>query len=156
MAMYAMATSKAIGTGRNAPTRATRTMPPSVTCAMRAGGGRSSMTRAPRTAASIINGKATRKTYQKLLRKDRAVETNAWRQVSKTSIPMEQARAEAEPGWREATAGAKTKMRKRTVASLSSATEAGKSAKVMERTTTLSAGEAKLAASTDSVLMPEA
>src|SRR6266404_3317923 len=47
-------------------------------------------------------------------------------------------------------------MRKRTVASLSKATGAGKSAKVMARTTTLSAGEANMAARTDSVLIPEA
>src|SRR6266853_4329055 len=151
-----MATSKAMGTGRNAPTRATRRMPPMVACAMSAWGGRSSMTSAPRMAARIINGKATRKTYQKLLAKERPVETSACDQFSETGISMGQATAGAETPWREATAGAKTKMRKRTVASLSKATGAGKSAKVMARTTTLSAGEANMAARTDSVLIPEA
>ena len=47
-------------------------------------------------------------------------------------------------------------MRKNTVASLRTATDAGKSAKVIARTTTFSAGEANMVASTDSVLMPEA
>src|SRR5271169_4392082 len=151
-----MATSKAMGTGRNDATRATRIMPPMVTGAMRTWAGRSSMTRAPRMAARIIKGKATRKTYQKLLAKERTVETSACDQVSETGISMGQATAGAEAPWREATAGAKTKMRKRTVASLSRAMEAGKSAKVMATTTTLRAGEANMAASTDSVLMPEA
>src|SRR5258708_40001913 len=58
--------------------------------------------------------------------------------------------------WREATAGAKTKIRKRTVASLMSAMETGKSAKVMARTTTFSAGEENMVARTDSALMLEA
>src|ERR1700676_4167634 len=72
-----MAMSKAMGTGRKAQTRATKRMPPMVACAMRACAGRSSMTRAPRTGARSINGKATRKRNQNLLRKDRAVERGA-------------------------------------------------------------------------------
>src|ERR1700675_1492441 len=100
------------------------------------------MTSAPRTAARIINGKATRKTYQKLFAKERAVEASACVQPSETGISMGQATAGAEAPRREATAGANTKIRNRTVASLSSAIGAGKSAKVMATTTTLSAGEA--------------
>src|SRR5580704_8676804 len=150
-----MATSKAMGTGRNAPTRATRTMPPMVVWAMRACAGRSSTTSAPRIAARIISGKATRKTYQKLLKKERMVETSACAQVSETGISMGHTKA-AEFSWRDATAGAKTMIRKRTVASLRRAIGAGKSANVMARTTTLSAGEANIAASTDSVLIHEA
>src|SRR5258705_12026374 len=64
-----MATSKAMGTGRNAANRATRRMPPMVTWATSAWGGKSSTPNAPRMAARIISGRATRATYQKLLRK---------------------------------------------------------------------------------------
>src|ERR1700686_3420611 len=151
-----MAMSKAMGTGRKAPTRATKRMPPMVACAMRACAGRSSMTRAPRTAARSINGKATRKTYQKLLRKERVVETRACDHVSESGISIGQTMGGGDLLWREATASAKTKIRKRTVASLRSAMGTGKSAKVIARTTTLSAGEANMAARTDSVLIPEA
>src|ERR1700722_9678258 len=151
-----MATSKAMGTGRKAPTKATKRMPPMVAWATRVSAGSSSMTRAPRVAARIISGKATRKTYQKLFRKERMVETRACCQVSEVGTSMGQAMAVADLLWREATAGAKTKISKRTVASLSTAIWTGKSAKVMARTTTLSAGEANMAARTDSVLIPEA
>src|SRR5208282_2979057 len=145
MAMKAMATSKAMGTGRKAPTNATTRMPPTVAWAIRAWAGRSSMTRAPSSAARSIRGKATRKTYQKLLRKERVGETRACVQVSETGISMGQTKA-AEFAWRDATAGAKTKISRRTVASLSSAIGTGKRANVMARTTTLSAGEANIAA----------
>ncbi len=47
-------------------------------------------------------------------------------------------------------------MSNNTVKSFSSATDIGKSTKVIARTTTLSAGEANIAARTDSVLIPEA
>src|ERR1700676_869162 len=151
-----MATSKAIGTGREARTRATKRMPPMVAWAMRPCTGRSSMTSAPRTAARSISGKATRKTYQKLFMKERVVETKACDHVSESGISIGQTMAGAGLLCREATAGAKTKIRKRTVASLSRAIEMGKSAKVMARTTTLRAGEANMAARTDSVLIPEA
>src|SRR6516225_6340329 len=57
---------------------------------------------------------------------------------------------------RDEIAGAKTKIKKNTVASFKSATEIGNSAKVIARTTTLSAGEANMVARTDSVLIPEA
>src|SRR5580692_3725987 len=150
-----MATSNAIGTGRNAPTRATRTIPPMVASAMSASAGRSSITNAPRTAAKIMSGKATRKTYQKLLRYERVVETRAWPQVWETGISIGQTYGAMAPR-REAVAGAKTKIRKRTVASFRRAMGTGKSANVMARTTTLSAGEANITARTDSVLMPEA
>src|SRR5580700_2075334 len=151
-----MATSKAMGTGRKAPTRATKRMPPMVAWAMSACTGRSSMTRAPRMAARIISGKATRKTYQKLFRKERMVETSASDHVSESRTSIGHMTEGADLLRREATTGAKTKTRKRTVASLSRAIEMGKSAKVMARTTTLSPGAANMAARTDSVLMPEA
>src|SRR5216684_3165540 len=151
-----MATSKAIGTGRNAAMRATRMMPPTVTWAMSACGGRSSITNAPRMAARIISGKATRATYQKLLAKERTTPAAACVQVSAEGISMGHAMTVSSCFWREATAGAKTKIRKRTVASLMSATEMGKRAKVMARTTTLRAGDANMVARTDSALMPEA
>src|SRR5580698_1847955 len=151
-----MATSKAMGTGRKAPTRATRRIPPMVAWEMRACAGRSSITSAPRIAARIISGKATRKTYQKLLKKERMTEMSACTQVSETGISIGQTTEATEVTRREATAGAKTKIRKRTVASLRSAIGTGKRAKVMARTTTLSAGEANMAARTDSVLIPEA
>src|SRR5215469_17569401 len=69
---------------------------------------------------------------------------------------MGQANLEADACRREATAGAKTKMRKSTEVSLSRATTTGKSVKVIARTMTLRAGEANMAARTDSVLRPEA
>ena len=66
-----------------------------------------------------------------------------------------QAMAPAAVCWREDTRGANTKIRKNTVASLTSAAETGNSAKVMaSTTTTFSAGEANIVASTDSVLTP--
>src|SRR5258708_24841040 len=108
-----MATSKAMGTGRNAATRATRRMPPIVACAISAWGGRSSMTSAPRMAARIINGKATRKTYQKLFAKERAVETSACVQVSEAGISMGQATAGGGGRLREDSGGGKTKKRER-------------------------------------------
>src|SRR5260221_5686879 len=151
-----MATSKAIGTGRNAATRATRKMPPRVTGAMSACGGRSSTTSAPRMAARIISGSATRATYQKLLRKERATPVAACGQVAAEGISMGQVTAVSADFCREAIAGAKTRIRKRTVASLISAMETGKSVKVIARTTTLSAGEENMVARTDSALMPEA
>src|SRR5258708_38833856 len=94
-----MATSKAMGTGRNAATRATRRMPPIVACAISAWGGRSSMTSAPRMAARIINGKATRETYQKLLAKEREVETSACVQGSETGVSMGQTTAGGRGPW---------------------------------------------------------
>src|SRR6267143_4782219 len=150
-----MATSKAMGTGRNAETRATRRMPPMVTWARSAWGGKSATTNAPRMAARIMSGRATRATYQKLLAKERATPAAACGQVSAEGISMGHGMAVSSSFWREATVGAKTKIRKRTVASLMSAMETGKSAKVMARTTTFSAGEENMVARTDSALMPE-
>src|SRR5882672_6541330 len=151
-----MATSKAMGTGKNAATSATSRIPPIVTWAMSACGGKSSTTNAPRMAARIINGKATRATYQKLLAKERMTPAAACGHVSAEGIWMGLVIASGSGFWREATAGAKTRIRKRTVANLMSATEMGNSAKVMARTTTLSAGEANMVARTDSVLTPDA
>src|SRR5882724_3394648 len=66
IAMYAIATSNAIGTGKNAPTSATNTIPPMLACVMMACGGSHSITSAPSTAPRIISGNATRNTYHKL------------------------------------------------------------------------------------------
>src|SRR5580700_10655365 len=110
-----MATSKAMGTGRKAPTRATKRMPPMVAWAKSACAGRSSMTRAPRTAERIISGKATRKMYQKLFRKERMLETSACDHVSESGTSIGQRMEGADLLRREATAGAKTNTRKRTV-----------------------------------------
>src|SRR5436190_2366826 len=151
-----MATSNAIGTGRNAETSATSKIPPTVTCATSAFAGSNSTTTAPSTAASIISGNATRNTYQKLLAYDRAVLSKASRQVSETAKPIGHDASAGCDCSRDAASGTKTRIRNRTVASLSNATEAGNSAKVIARTTTFSAGEANIAASTDSVLMPDA
>src|SRR5258706_14331769 len=118
-----MATSKAMGTGRNAATRATRRMPPMVTWATSAWGGKSSTTNAPRMAARIISGRATRGTYQKLLAKERAAPTTACGQVSAEGISMGHGMAVSCGFWREGTAGATTKTRERTAASLRSGTE---------------------------------
>ena len=57
---------------------------------------------------------------------------------------------------RAAIKGAKPKIKITTVASFTSATESGKRAKVMASTTIFNVGELNIAASTDSVLMPEA
>src|SRR5882757_2899246 len=143
-----MATSKAMGTGRNAATRATRRIPPSVTGAMSACGGRSSTTSAPRTEARIMSGSATRATYQKLLRNERATPVAACGQVSAEGISMGQVTAASADFCREAMGGAKATNRKSRVASWMSATEKGKSVKVIARTTTLSAGEENRAART--------
>src|SRR5258707_5632902 len=149
-----MATSKAMGTGRNAATRATRRMPPMVTWATSAWGGKSSTTNAPRMAARIISGRATRATYQKPLAKERATPAAACGQVSAEGISMGHGMAVSCSFWREATAGAKTKIRKRKVASFMSAMEKGKRAKVMARTRTFSGGEEKMGARADLGLMP--
>src|SRR5580693_3624116 len=69
---------------------------------------------------------------------------------------MEQAIAASLGCWREATRGAKTRISKSAVASFNKATEAGNSAKLIARTTALSAGEANMVANTDSVLIPDA
>src|SRR5882672_2249517 len=151
-----MATSKAMGTGRNAATRATRRIPPSVTGAMRACGGRSSTTIAPRMAARSISGSATRATYQKLLKKECATPVAACGQVSTEEISMGQVTTGGSDFCRAATAGTKTRIKKSTVASLMSATEIGKRVKVIARTKTLSAGEENMVARTDSALTPEA
>src|SRR5260370_29239151 len=95
-----MGASKAMGTGGNGGPRGTRRTPPTVAWGVSAWGGRSSMTSAPRMAARIINGKATRKTYQKLLAKERPVETSACDQFSETGISMGQATAGREAAWR--------------------------------------------------------
>src|SRR5579859_378495 len=124
-----MATSKAMGTGKNAATRATRRMPGTVTWAKSACGGRTSTTSAPRTAARIISGSATRATYQKLLTKERATPPAACGQVSAEEISMGQVTAGGSDFCRAATAGTKTSIKKRTVASLMSATEIGKRVK---------------------------
>src|SRR5258707_13409668 len=132
-----------MGTGRNAATRATRRMPPMVTWATSACGGRSSTTNAPRMAARIIRGKATRATYQKLLAKERATPAAACGQVSAEGISMGHGMAVSCSFWREATAGGKTKMRKKTVARLVSAVATGKSTEGMGMATTLRVGEVK-------------
>src|SRR5260221_11554008 len=155
MAMYAMATSKAMGTGKNAATRATRKMPLRVTGAMSACGGRSSTTSAPRTAPRPISGSATRATYQKLFRNERETPMAACGQVCAEWISMGQVTAASADFCREAIAGAKTRIRKRTVASLMSAMETGKTVEVIARRTTVSAGEEKMVARADSALMPE-
>src|SRR5258706_15706886 len=108
-----MATSKAVGRGRNAGTRATRRMPPMVTWATSAWGGKSSTTNAPRMAARIISGRATRAAYQKLLAKERATPAAACGQVSAEGISMGHGMAVSCSFWREATAGGKKKNRKK-------------------------------------------
>src|SRR4029077_5201714 len=88
IAMYAIATSNAIGTGRNAPTSATSTIPPMLACAMMACGGSHSITRAPSTAPRIISGNATRNTYQKLFAYDRVTFARARLQLSATGMSI--------------------------------------------------------------------
>src|SRR5229473_3460795 len=145
-----MATSNAIGTGKNAPTSATSTIPPMLACEMMACGGNNSITSAPRS----INGNATRKTYQKLFPYDRTTPTIACHQLSATGISIGQLTVFSSS--REAAAGANTKIKNSTVASFNNATFAGNNAKVIASTTTFKAGEANIAASTDSLLMPAA
>src|SRR5260370_38209756 len=111
-----MATSKAMGTGRNAATRATRRMPPMVTWATSAWGGKSSTTNAPRMAARIISGRATRATYQKLLAKERATPATACGQVSAEGISIGHGMAGSCGFWGEATWGGKKGKREREVA----------------------------------------
>src|SRR5258707_11305781 len=148
-----MATSKVMGTGRNAATRATRRMPPMVTWATSACGGKSSTTNAPRMAARIISGRATRATYQKLLAKERATPAAACVQVSAEGISMGHGMAVSCSFWREATAGGKTKMRKRTAACLVGGMETGKRAKVIGRTTAFRGGGGITGARTDLTLV---
>src|SRR3974390_2648440 len=143
-----MATSKALGTGRNAATMATSRIPATVTFARSAWGGRSSTTNAPRSAARSMSGRAARATYQKLFAKDLATPVTACGQGSETGNSIGQGRCGSEIFSREMAEGTNTKIRKRTVPSLRRATETGNKAKVMARTTTLRAGEANMVART--------
>src|SRR5215475_3459254 len=151
-----MATSNAMGTGKNAATKATAMIPAMVTGVNRACCGSNSTTSAPRTAASNINGSAIRKTYQKLFAYERPMPRNACDHVSVTGTSIGQAIDSGSGCARRATAGAKTKISKKTVASFRSATDIGNSANVIANTTTLRAGEANIAPSTDSLLIPDA
>src|SRR5215470_15188631 len=76
-------------------------------------------------------------------------------QVSEADISIGQSMGRDLSCLRE-TSGTKTKIRKSTVKTFSNATEVGKRTKVIARTTTLIAGDTNIAASTDSVLIPEA
>src|SRR5712671_3016166 len=154
IAMYAIATSNAIGTGKNAPTSATSTIPPMLACAIIVCGGNNSITSAPSTAPRIINGNATRKTYQKLFPYDRATLTIACHQLSATGMSIGHTYDFSSS--REAAAGANTKIKNSTVANFNTATFAGNNANVIASTTTFKAGEANIAASTDSLLIPAA
>src|SRR6266436_3450244 len=88
IAMYAIATSNAIGTGKNAPTSATITIPPTLACVMTACGGSHSITSAPSTAPIIISGNATRNTYHKLFPYDPTTFIIACRQLSSIGISI--------------------------------------------------------------------
>src|SRR4029077_14658884 len=129
IAMYAMATSNAIGTGKNAPSSASSTIPPMLACAMIACGGNSSITNAPSTAPKIISGNATRKTYQKLFAYDRTTLTTACHQLS--AIGMSIGHTYDLSSSPEAAAGANTKIKNSTVVSFNKATFAGNKAKVI-------------------------
>src|SRR5258708_24482773 len=113
-----MAKAKDMGRGRNAGTRATRRMPPMVTWATSAWGGRSSTTNAPRMAARIMSGRATRATCQKLLAKERATPAAACGQVSAERISTGHGMAVSCGFWREATVGAKKEKLERNGASV--------------------------------------
>src|SRR5579872_6553349 len=86
--MYAIATSKAIGTGRKLETIATAIIPNTLTGTKSAFAGRISMTNAPRKAARSMRGKATRATYQKFLRYELSVAMRACPQVSEAGISI--------------------------------------------------------------------
>src|SRR6267142_489840 len=154
--MYAIATSNAIGTGKNALTNATKIIPPTVTCATSACCGNSSIASATSIAAKIISGNATRNTYQKLFAYDFKTPTIACPQVSEAGISIGQTYPSAASFFREAIIGANTKIKNATVAIFKTATGSGNSANVIASTTTFSAGEANIAPSTDSVLIPDA
>src|SRR5713101_7337130 len=147
-----MATSNAIGTGKNAPTSATSTIPPMLACEMMACGGNNSITSAPSSAPKIINGNATRKTYQKLFPYDRTTPTIACHQLSATGISIGQLYVFSSS--REAAAGANTKIKNSTVASSNNSASTGNNTKVTASTTTYKTDEAKNADSTDSLIMP--
>src|SRR5882672_261142 len=151
-----MATSNAIGTGKNAEINATTTIPMTLTGRTSTCCGRSSTTTAPRTAARIISGKATRNTLQKLFAYERAVSTRACPQVSDPGTSIAKLTIGSGPASPRDIAGTNTKIRNRTVASFNSASDNGKSVKVMASTTRLRAGDANIAASTDSLLIPDA
>src|SRR5258708_21997425 len=125
-----------------------------LTCAIIACGGNNSITSAPSAAPKIINGKATRKTYQKLFPYDRATLTIACHQLS--AIGMSIGHTYDFSSSREAAAGANTKIKNSTVANFNTATLAGNNANVIASTTTFKAGEANIAARTDSLLIPAA
>jgi hypothetical protein len=113
------------------------------------------MTNAPSNAASSINGAPILNTYQKLFTNDAAVERKACPHVSDGEIEMGQ---DGATGWvcLAPIIGATAKIKSATVAIFRATTGRGKSAKAIASTMTFKLGELNIAASTDSVLMPEA
>src|ERR1700751_110042 len=127
-----MATSNAIGTGRNPDTSAIATIPITVTLLPeRACWGRSSTARAPSMAARIIRGNATRNTVQKLLTYDPAALARACPQVTLEGISTAKLNGGSDSPWRAEMNGTKTRIRNRTVASFRSAIGHGNNGKVI-------------------------
>jgi hypothetical protein len=155
IAMYAIATSNAIGPGRNALTSATRRIPPIVTGAKRSCAGRTSITNAPSSAARI-SGKATRKTYQKPLTKERAVLLSACAQVSVAGNSMGQATGAVEVCSREDPQRREQEDQEEYAGQFD---EGDGNRKLRERHgqhDDVQRGQANIVASTDSLLTPEA
>src|SRR3982750_3797467 len=156
--MYAIATSDAIGTGRKAEITATTTIPITLTGRTRDCCGISSITTAPSAAARIINGKATRNTVQKLFTYERTVSAIASPHVSlgATLIARLSSAIGCRPESRPDIAGTNRKIRNSTLASFKIASDSGNNVNVIASTTRFRAGEANIAASTDSLLIPDA
>src|SRR5258706_1229506 len=133
IAIYAIAASNAIGTGKNAPASATSTIPKMLACPTIACGGSISITSAPSTAPRIISGNAARNTYQKLFAYERATLTSACHQLSATGMSIGHTYIFSSS--RDASAGANTKIKNSTVASFNTATFPGNNANVITSTT---------------------
>src|ERR1700682_2526815 len=145
-----------MGTGKNVLTNATSTIPPSVTGACSAVWGIVSTASAPSTAASNINGTPTRATCQKLFAYDVAVVPSACAHVSERGTSIAHSPAVIGPAFHRATSGANTKIISNIVASFNPTTGSGNNANAIASTTTFSVGELNIAASVDSVLIPDA
>src|SRR5450755_1057276 len=117
--------------------------------------GISSTAKAPSTAARIISGNARRKMIQKLLAYERTTAIRASPHVSAMGTSITQLTIGPGTASRGDMAGTKTSIKNSTVANFNKASGRGNNAQVIASTTTFKAGEENMAASTDSVLIPE-
>src|SRR5437016_6884128 len=146
--MKAAATSNAIGTGRNAPATATRTMPKKLTCVGIACDGINSATIAPSNAARIMRGMVVAARRARFLRYCLTVP------AAGTSQPTDWTWHWSSTGLVSPTSQGTDTSNRIGTATRTNATSGGNSANTMVSTTTFSIGELIMVASTVVELAP--